>query len=584
MAASENPVRALIAELRRRRVFRVAVVYAAVAWALIETTNTILPRLALPEWTVTLVIVLVLLGFPLALVFAWVFDVTPEGVRRTTDVSATPSTLPRAALLVVVVVLLTAAIVLRTRGARDVPGGGAAAEIHAIAVMPFQNASPDAGDAYLSDGIAEELLHRLASVPELRVAARTSSFALRSQEADMRAIGAALGVDAVLEGSVRKLGDRLRIVARLVSTRDGYQLWSEIYERDASDVFRVQDEISAAIVARLRPEYAEANASSPAAGPSPEAFDLYLKGKHEWHRRTEPGAIAAVELFSQAIALSPNYARAHLGLADAYAVIGFYDYMPPAEAFARAREAARRALALDPGMAEAHASLGYVALYHDWDFAAAEREFERALELNPRHPVAHQWYGNALTVMGRFDEAVAAMHRAQELDPLALITHAAEGWTWFYARNYERAIEQSRRTLARDSTYFLANLWWAQALVQSGRAGEAIPVLERALRMQPYNAMAEAERARAHAFSSRTDEARAILQRLERRGTEKYVPSYEIATIHIALGDHDAALERLRRAAAERAHSIAFLAVDPRLDPLRPDVRFEQLTRETIRP
>jgi TolB-like protein len=444
---SPGPFRSLVAELRRRHVFRVAGLYAAVAWLLIQTASTILPALAVPDWTITLIVVLAVFGFPLALVLAWSYDLTPDGVQRTAPDAGTAAALPLArpaatiALAIVILASIATGFTLRQIRNGGAPGAsGDDVAIGSIAVLPFQNAGSGTDDEYLSEGIAEELLHRLSRVPELRVAARTSSFAFRDAQADVREIGAKLRVDAVLEGSVRSTGNRLRVAARLVSTRNGYQLWSEVYEREAADVFRMQDEISAAIVARLLPEAASsAGATGALAGgadatvaepESYEAFQLYLRGRHEWNRRTEEGLRGAARFFEQAIARSPGYARAWHGLADALAILGFYEYMPPSSAFPRARDAAHRALELDPRLTEAHTTLAYVALYHDYDFAEAEAGFRHAIDLNPRYAVAHQWYGNLLTAAGRFDEAAAAMRRTQSLDPLALIGHAAEGWVY----------------------------------------------------------------------------------------------------------------------------------------------------------
>lgn len=566
---------------------------------MIEGANTILPRLNLPDWSVTLVIVLALAGLPLTVVIAWAYDVTPEGVRRTEPQEGSLVQAPRMAptmlLLLFVGVLVAAGFI--ARGLREPPSSLAldGREFRSIAVLPFQNAGSNAEDEYLSEGIAEELLHRLSRVSELRVAARTSSFAFRQGQIDVREIGSRLNVDVVLEGSVRSVGTRLRISARLVSTSDGYQLWSEVYDKESADIFRLQDEISSAIVARLGRRSTGDGASDPgspltvqppamtAQPESYEAFQLYTRGRYEWSRRTEAGLRSAVRYFEQAIARAPDYAKAHLGLADASAVLGFYDYVLPTQAFPSAREAASRALQLDPTLTEAHASLAYVALYHDYDFASAEEGFRRAIALQPRYAVAHQWYGNLLTAMGRFAEAQREMGMAQEYDPLALIGHAGEGWVLVYARDYDRAIMQFESVLERDSTYFLAVLWLGTALDLSGRHAEAVPVLRRALRLAPHSVLAEAALACALAASGESVEAGHILAGLEARSAREYVASYDIALIHLALGNTKQALERLERAASDRAHAVAFLAVDPRLDALRTEPRFSRLMQRVSR-
>ncbi|HEX2165792.1 MAG TPA: tetratricopeptide repeat protein [Longimicrobiales bacterium] len=352
-----------------------------------------------------------------------------------------------------------------------------------------------------------------------------------------------------------------------------------------SDMFPTEEDISRQIASRLDGRGTEGDAARPnesgAAAPDPVAFNLYLKARYHWHRRTEQSLFAAADYFSQATARAPQYARAHAGLADVYAVLGFYDFMPPREAFPAAAAAARRALELDPSLGEPHATMGYVALYHDWDWVRAEDEFRRAIELEPDYSTAHQWYANFLTAMGRFDEAVGHMEKAMQLDPLSVIViaNAALGWVLYYARDYERAIEQCTRALELDPDFALAWLWRAMAHEQLGEMDLALRDFEQAVRLSGGSTLHSALHARALAFSGRRADALALLRQLEAREGTDYLPPYEMAKVHDALGDRRVALRSLERAYDHRSHSIAFLAVDPQLERLRSDPRFQELLR-----
>lgn len=458
-----------------------------------------------------------------------------------------------------------------------------------IAVLPFVDQSPQRDEEYFSDGITEELIATLGQVEGLRVASRTSVFAFRDSGADVRAVGARLGVGTVLEGSVRRAGERLRITVRLVNVADGYQLWSESFDRDAGDAFAIQQEIARAVAQSLRVRLVGAAARTDgAAAPSAAAYDLYLKGRHAlylkgryaWYSRTEEGLRAAAGFFEQTVALDPDYARAHAGLADAYAVLGFYDFVSPTEAFPRAAEAARRAIALDPTLAAPRATLGYVALYHDWDFARAEEEFRRAIALEPNYSTAHQWYANLLTAAGRFTEARREMERAQEIDPLSLIASAALGWVLYHAGDHTAASAQFRHTLELNPDYGLAHLWRGWALQSLDSLPAAVTAHRRAVAVSDSGALFVASLVRSLAMAGERAEAQSRLEALTARGG--YLPSYEIARAHEALGQPDAALDWLERGYAERSHSMVFLRVDPQLARLRTHPRFVRLVAQVF--
>jgi TolB-like protein/DNA-binding SARP family transcriptional activator/Tfp pilus assembly protein PilF len=475
-------------------------------------------------------------------------------------------------LFVALVMLALVAIVRRGSNANAGDVGTS------IVVLPFADHSPARDQEYFADGVSEELMVRLADMPGLQVVGRTSSFAFKNKPLDTREIADRLKVNAILSGSVRRVNDQLRITAQLVDARTGYELWSESYQRTVADALDIQEDIAGAIATRLRGELADSTAKPRESLPDdPEAYNLYLRGRFEWHKRTEAGMRNAVKFLTQATQRAPNHARAHAGLGDAYAVLGFYDYLPPRVAFPQAKASALRALQLDPGLAEAHNTLGYVALYHEWHWPQAEREFLRSIELNPRYSTAHQWYANFLTAMGRFDEAVREMRLAQDIDPLSLIANAALGWVLYYAGDYERAVTQLDRTLELNRDFELAHLWRGLALQELKRFPEAQLSLERAVELSRGSAISTALLAQLHARAGNAPHARVMLAALEKGQNDRYTPSFEMAKLHLALGDRAAAVGWLRRAREERSHSIAFLRVDPQLKELRGDPVFERL-------
>ncbi|MGQ0812939.1 MAG: BTAD domain-containing putative transcriptional regulator [Gemmatimonadota bacterium] len=449
-----------------------------------------------------------------------------------------------------------------------------------IAVLPLTDLS-NGDHAYVADGMTEELINALSRVPQLRVAARTSAFAYRNHSADIRDIADKLNVGTVLEGSLRVANGRIKVSVQLINARNGYEIWSDSYERAEHDVLAVQEDIARNIVEKLKGELLPAEAAAIAAiDVVPRAHNLYLRGRYHWHRRNQRDLEQAIGYFESALALAPHYARAWAGLADAYAICGFYDYLPPRTAFSRAREAARHALELDARSAAAHATLGYAALYFDWNFPAAEEHFRQSIALDPAYSTAHQWYGNLLTAAGRFAEADREMRRAAELDPLSLIANAAIGWTLYFARDYSAANDQLLHTLELDSTFQLAHLWRAWTLEEMQQPSAMQSSLQRAVRLSGGSNINVAALARWHALVGDTAAARRLLRQLE---AGQYAPAYELAKVDLALNDHDSALDRLERAAEDRAHSIAFVHVDPQLDPLRQYSRFIAVAQQVRR-
>lgn len=570
--------------LKERKIVQWAVAYLAVAWVAVEAVDVFGDIFSLPVDLQRGAVVVLAFGFVITLVVAWYHG--EKGRQRVSG----PELLMVAGVMVMAGATLT---LVRDRSGVAPPTtasqetgyaeGAERSELdpRSIAVLPFADLSPGRDQRYLGDGIAEELLSVLSQIDGLRLASRTSSFSFGDETLDVREIGERLGVGHVIEGSVRKSGDRLRVEARLVSVQDGFRIWSERFDTEAADIFAVQDSIAHAVARALRVRLSEDASELALRGQTsdPEAQDLYLKGRFAWNRRTQGGLERAVRFFEEAVSRDPEYARALVGLGDAYAVLGFYDYRPPNVAFPRAQDAAYRALAIDSTLAEPHATLGYAALYFDWDWEEAELRFLRAIELDPTYPVAHQWYGNYLTAMGKFEDAAREMRTASELDPLSTIAFAATGWVYYFAGDYERAIRQLREVVERDPTFDLAYLWSGQAHAELGRLEDAAALIRRAVDLSG-SAISRAAMARVLALQGRTAEARRILQDLESEGETEYVPSYEIARAYVGLRRFDTAVRWLERAFEERAHSMVFLRVDPQLEPLDAHPGYRSLLRQ----
>ncbi|HYT83348.1 MAG TPA: protein kinase [Gemmatimonadales bacterium] len=448
-----------------------------------------------------------------------------------------------------------------------------------VAVLPFVNASPDPANEYMSDGITDELIDALAKVEGLRVSSRTSVFALKGKPLDVRAVGALLGAGVVIEGTVRKAGARLRITAQLSSTDDGRLLWSQRYDRSLDDVFAVQDEIARTIVGTLRAT-TFAELSEPARKRYTEnvkAYGLYLKGRFAWNKRTHEGVWEGIRYFEQAIAADPNYALAYTGLADSYALHVDYRSVPVAEWLARAKQYARQALELDESLAEAHASLAWTLFIYDWDWEGAEREFRRAIELEPRYATAHQWFAFLLVSQGKHGEALLEGHTALELDAGSVSIRRGVGWLYYYARRYDQARYHLQRAIEMNPTAVESHRILGLTLAHQGQLAEAERVLRDALTLPVAGAYTAADLGWVLAAAGRRAETEALLRELEAKAHQEYVSPVPFAMLHLALGDRQRALDWAERAHAERRGWLAYLAVNPILDPLREEPRFRAL-------
>jgi serine/threonine-protein kinase len=463
-------------------------------------------------------------------------------------------------------------------GESALPGVGAPPA--ALAVLPFVNRSPDPENEYFSDGMTEELIGALSRVPGLRVASRTSVFALKGRIQDVRELGRTLGATAILEGSVRRAGERMRLTAQLTSVADGYQLWAETYDRDIRDVFAVQDDIANTIVATLRDRL---GLSAPTPAPrrpdtqNVRAYQLYLKGRHFWARRTPETRMKAVRFFEEAIAADPEYARAYAGLADCYQERGGGVGGRAEEVIARARPAALRALEIDDSLADAHTSLGRILLYFDWNWTAAETEFRRSIELDPLYWEAHHSYSHYLLPAGRVAESLEASRKALELEPLDLGINTHLGWHYLYSGDFDRAAEQCRVCIEMDPSFFYAHFYLGMAYEQQGEDAKALAELEEAVRLSPQSAEAAAGRIRLLVAAGRRREAEAALEELCRR--EESSIAYEIGVARLGFGETDRALDAFEKALADRAERMIDMGIDPRLRPLHSHPRFREIAQ-----
>ncbi len=448
-----------------------------------------------------------------------------------------------------------------------------------IAVLPFVNASPDAENEYLSDGITDELIDALAKIAGLRVSSRSSVFALKGKSLDVRAVGALLGASVVLEGTVRKAGDRLRITAQLTSTDDGRLLWSQRYDRQLVDVFTIQDEIAGTIVSTLRATMLTDRSQHVPRRYTEniQAYGLYLKGRYAWGNRTKEGVEEAVRFFQQAIAADPNYAPAYAGLADSYALDVDYRAIPVTDSYTRAKDYARKALALDETVPSAHASLAWSLFIYDWDWEGAEREFRRAIELNPRYASAHQWFAFLLSSRGQHDSALLEAHTALELDPASVSIRRAVGWLYHYARRYDLAHDHLARAIEMDPTAVESARILAQNFAMQGRLDEAERVFRETLLLPTAGAYTKAGLGWILGRVGRRAEAEQLLEELEAAAREGYVSPVPFSMLHIGLGNLDRALDWAERAHEERRGWLAYLKVNPMLDPLRNEPRFSAL-------
>jgi TolB-like protein/Tfp pilus assembly protein PilF len=586
--------RNFFAELKRRNVYKVAVAYIVAGWALSQGIAQVFPVFDIPNWVIRLIVMLIIIGLPISLVLAWMFELTPQGIKRTETADAMPAAARKKKqvwiYVVVIGVLLSIGLFLlgRYSAVNGAPRQSEAATVpdKSIAVLPFDNLSRDPDNAYFAEGVQDEILTRLAKVADLKVISRTSTQRFKSAPSDLRDIAKQLGVMNILEGSVQKANDQVRVNVQLINALTDAHLWADTYDRKLLDIFSVESDIAKTIADTLQAKLSgsEKTAISKKPTANPEAYELYLKARFFWNKRTGADLKTAAQYFERALTADPSYGSAYAGLAQSYLLIPVFGAGAPRDFFPKAMVAAHRAIKLDETSAEGHSALAMLVLF-DFKFKESEEEFRRAIELNPNYATAHHWFGNSLLVtLGRFDEAIKEGERAVELDPLSLIINADLGSTLMIARRYDEAIAQLRRTLALDGNFGYAHWNLGEALYLKGDVTGAIAEFEKAENLDD-DPQILALLGRAYAETGEKDKALGILAQLKALGRQHFVRNYLYTIVYTGLGDKATAIDYLEKARdGGETPDTTWLKVDPIFDPLRNEPRFQQLIAKMFPP
>jgi DNA-binding winged helix-turn-helix (wHTH) protein/tetratricopeptide (TPR) repeat protein len=494
--------------------------------------------------------------------------------------AVTPETTLRWKILPAVVALGVFLILVRMAVRRGANPAQEAATLRSLAVLPFQTLGAKGADEYLGLGMADALITKLGNTGKIIVRPTSAIQKYADKELSPQVAGLEQGVDAVLDGRIQRASDRVRLTVQLIRVRDGVQLWGESFDKEFTDIFALEDSLSERVAQSipLKLTGEETRRFIKRSTERPDAYEAYVKGRYFWNKRTEIGMRRGLEYFHQAIALDPTFAEAYVGVADSYGTLGLYAMLPPKEAFPAAKEAAKRALEMDDGLAEAHASLGFIHFYYDWNATDAIAEFRRALADNPNYAMAHSWYSENLAAMGRFQESVAEAQHAMEDDPLSLIIGSNAGWTLSLAGKSDEAIEVLKKAIDIDPGFPRTHFRLGRAYAQKKSYELAIAELERAVNLSTGDACYKGSLGYVYAISGRENQARKVLQDLQSRLGQPYVPSYAIALVYAGLGENDHAMSWLQRAFDDRSTSMVYLRLDPELSSLHSDPRFEQLS------
>lgn len=580
--------RNFFAELKRRNVYKVAVAYVVAGWALAQGIAQVFPVFDVPNWIVRLIVLLIVIGFPIALVLAWAFELTPEGLKRTEDADATLQTRTKSHIWIYVVIvgaLLSIGLFMLGRyGFRDKTSSSNYVLAKSVAVLPFGNLSRDPDNEYFAAGIQDEIITRLAQISDLKVISCTSTQRYKSTGENLRQIASELGVTNIVEGSVQKANDQVHVNVQLLNAVTDSHLWADTFDRKLTDVFGVESEIAKTIADTLRAKLTGRETATLAARPTENngAHDLYLKGRFFWNKRTSADMKTALGYFEQAANVDPNYAVAYAGMADCYLLLPLYGGGVPTEMYPKATTMAQKAIALDPNLGEPHASLGLIHALFDFDFATSVREFQEAIRLNPNYATAHHWFGDStLPALGQFDRANAEVKRALDLDPLSVVYNVDAGTVYWITGRYQEAVAQFRKAIEMDPRNYTAHWGLGQALERVGDLAGAIAEYEKSTQLDddplPLGLLGAAK-----AKAGNRAVALAILNRLEDVTKHRYVPDYSFALIHLALGEKDQAMKWLESSFAKHQPDLNWIRVDPDLRPFHGDPRFEVLAERIV--
>jgi len=575
-----NP-RNFFTELRRRNVYKVAAAYAIVAWLLIQVATQVFPFLEIPNWAIRLVIMLIAIGFPIALVIAWAFELTPEGLKRTEFADELPKKRSRNRAWIYVVVIAGAISVgVFFLGRYTSSKQSAELPAKSIALLPFTNLSGNPENAYFAAGIQDEIVTRLAKITELKVISCTSTQRFKSAPDDLPAIAKELGVANILEGSVQRTADELRVNVQLIKAESDAHLWADTFDRKLNDIFKIESEIAKTVAETLQAKLSGSEQHAISARPTEntEAYELYLKGRFFWDKRTGENLKKSIDYFNQATAADPNYALAYVGLADCYLLLEDYGGTPANEAYPKANAFAQRALQLDGSLAEAHTSLAYV--YSNlWQWEQAEEEFKRAITLNPNYSTAHHWYSLYLLDLGRIDEAMTEIKRAHELDPLSLIIGTTLNYAYFAKGDVDSSIAQCKRVIDLDPSFPRAHEYLGLGYLAQGRYPEAIVEIQKAVELSGRDRRPLRDLGYGYAVSGKRAEALALLKEIEGNYEQHKAIGQDLAAVYAGLGEKDQAFAWLEKDFQARSGLLAWITWTPPFDSLRSDPGFTDLLR-----
>ena len=580
--------RNFFSELKRRNVYKVAVAYAVVGWLLVQVTTQVFPIFEIPNWALRLIVLAIIIGFPIALVLAWAFELTPEGIKHTEDVDLSDKRASKKRTWIYVTLIgaaLSAALFFV--GRLSAPNSSASPAVlpeKSIAVLPFENQNRDPDTDYLCDGIPESIINSLSELPKLKVMSRNSVFHYKGKEADAQTVGKELKVQTLLTGRVRQRGDSLTIGVELINAQDNSQLWGQQYSRKLADVFAVQEEIAKEVSDKLRLKLTGTEKEQLAKRPTEnlKAFQYYMQGRAAAQRRTNADLLASVSYYEKALQEDGKYALAYAGLADAYANLGYYGSIAPIEGRRKAEEAARKALELDDKLAEAHAALGLVYIgFAPSNFSIGDKELRHAIELSPNLAVAHYNLGLSFIRQGRLDEASAELMKARALDPLSSVIARAVVIPYYFKRDYGRAFELLRQ--ANELGPALSATWEIGLFIRSGSIKEAFAEIEKAKEARRNDPLLIYSAGMAYAASGKHAEALQSIRELEAIAGSSLSTAHWIAKIYATLNDKENAFSWLERGLATGALGV-FYKDEPVWDPIRDDPRFEELVGKMVVP